>query len=870
MVTQALTIYSQCRTFNHVYLFKSNGDQSLTLKIFDQAQEELIKTAAPAANLSAWSKIENAQTLLSLFIQSNLIPPDLIPTAPLADPTHDLQQLILHAKSKVSVETENMKQFTCPITFEVFEDPVIDDHGHTFEKTAIERERQRNKNLCPISREPIASLTPNRDIKNAIDEWKKQDPIPTFTLFKKNNPVLFGKNLETAQLYVEQEEYEEALESYSKAFLYTNDWRNYLEVPKLFEKRADPQKATLAYLYLALYQLQDGKVNEALQTLEHCKKITPSLSQQIDNLLIHLYHADKQTDQAINLALHSAQTLAPTNPQEAIRLYEQVLTLDPCQWTVYQALSVLLQNPQEKAHILLKGACHALDSKEYEIAQELSKEAEKNYEDSFIDRLIDIEFLTKQTPPLLKGKLLSLAQMYEKKNLIAPMVKVYKRLTRLAYDPAYYQKILAHTSGSANNTRWTLAWLSVAIENKDWQSAEQVALAALKTTQEPIPILCQLETVYTQWHDHELNNLWSQLGSAYLRTNQIDLAEKTHQKAYQKFQTLEHALALGGALHRQNKTQESMQVYYDASILALLSDNLESLDLCLRKICKIDPDLACFTSAQKIHVVTQSQIIKLSTKLQQTNAELKVTNEELTRTNEELRQLKEQIKPAPVQVPVQAPPKAQPVAPVQAAISPALPAWVCGAAEWKKYIGDPGVEPPLPPEIIQRLDELNANNVLVLIPETINGRPLDLRLMGELVQKPLQGHATKYKNLILGEYVDRPAKSHWALLTRTVIEGSRNKLLKDEQVVLDSYSQKTKIPYEAPTVLDAAVCNFMEYVRFGTWLYGDNPLTYTWCQEKYNANWHLVVGGGSAAGLLVGNCSRAYESNGVGGLRKSF
>ena len=73
-----------------------------------------------------------------------------------------------------------------------------------------------------------------------------------------------------------------------------------------------------------------------------------------------------------------------------------------------------------------------------------------------------------------------------------------------------------------------------AIENKDWQSAELVAQTALKMTQEPIPILCQLETVYTQWHDHELNNLWSQLGSAYLRIGQIDLAERTYRKDYEK------------------------------------------------------------------------------------------------------------------------------------------------------------------------------------------------------------------------------------------------------------------------------------------------------------------------------------------------
>jgi tetratricopeptide (TPR) repeat protein len=843
MATQPLTqpraIYSQYRTFSHIYLFKSKSDQSLTLKIFDRAQKKLIKIAAPAANLLEWSKIENTQALLSLFIQRNLIPPDFVPPSPVIAPIHDeLQQLILHAKSKVSVETENMKRFACPITFEVFEDPVIDDHGHTFEKTAIEQECRRNHNLCPINRQPISSLTPNRQIKDAIEEWKKQDPIPTFSSFRKNNPVLFSKNLETAQLCVEQEEYGEALESYAKAFLYTNDWRNYLELPKLFEKRADPEKATLAYLYLALYQFQDGKVSEALQTLEHCKKITPLLSQQIDNLLIHLYR--------------------------------QALTIDPCQWTVYSFLSTLLQDPQEKAHILLKGACHALDSKKYETAQGLSKEAEKNYEDSFIDRLIDIEFLSQQTPSLLKGKLLALAQMYAKKNLIAPMVKVYKRLTHLSYDSTYYQEILLHTTNAANKTRWALAWLSAAIENKDWGSAQQTALAALKMTQDPIPILCQLETVYTQWNDYELNNLWSQLGSAYLRTDQIDLAEGTYRKAFEKFQSVENALALGETLRKQGKTEKSVQVYYEASILALLSDNLESLDLCLKNIYQIDPHLACFTSAQKTHVAAQSQIIKLSIKLQQANAELKGAKEELSRTNEELRQLKGQTKPAPIEVPVQAPPKAQPIASVQAVIAPALPAWVCGAAEWKKYIGDPGVEPPLPPDIISRLGELNANNVLVLIPETVNGRPLDFKTLRGLVRKPLQGHATTCRCVNLGEHVDGPApKSHWALLTRTVIKGSRNKRYEEEKPVLDSYSLETGISYEVPTVLDATVCNFMEHVRFGTWLYGEDPWTYTWCQEKYNAEYHLVVGGGSAPGLCVGSSHcRADEDSGVGGLRK--
>ena len=132
--------------------------------------------------------------------------------------------------------------------------------------------------------------------------------------------------------------------------------------------------------------------------------------------------------------------------------------------------------------------------------------------------------------------------------------------------------------------------------------------------------------------------------------------------------------------------------------------------------------------------------------------------------------------------------------------------------------------------------KVHETHVLCLVPQTVNGQPLNLRSLGELVQKPLQGHATKYRHFSIGEYTDPSApKTHWALMTRQVIDGSRNKKYEEEQAVLDSYSQKTKIAYEIPTILDASVCLFMEYVRSGTWLYGDKPWTYTWCQEKYNA-----------------------------------
>jgi tetratricopeptide (TPR) repeat protein len=195
------------------------------------------------------------------------------------------------------------------------------------------------------------------------------------------------------------------------------------------------------------------------------------------------------------------------------------------------------------------------------------------------------------------------------------MVKVYKRLARLHYNSTYYQQIITYTSEN-NRTRWTLAWLSAAIDNEDWSSAEEAATNALKLTNEPIPILCQLVTVYTHWQKNKLNHTLHRLGIEYFVTNQIDLAEKTYRKAYERLQSEENALALGEILNKQNKIPESVQMYYEAINLALRNDNPENLQLCLKKIYLIDPDLIHLTQDQKDLVLNQSQKLKFSIELE--------------------------------------------------------------------------------------------------------------------------------------------------------------------------------------------------------------------------------------------------------------
>jgi hypothetical protein len=199
-----------------------------------------------------------------------------------------------------------------------------------------------------------------------------------------------------------------------------------------------------------------------------------------------------------------------------------------------------------------------------------------------------------------------------------------------------------------------------------------------------------------------------------------------------------------------------------------------------------------------------------------------------------------------------------------------------GPKEWFIHFGTHLRNVPrLPPNIAEILssdcpfwpsNKVHETHLLVLVPQTVGGQPLTLKILGELVKKPLTGPATQYSYFKLGEYTDPAAPpSHWVLLTRDVIEGSRSKSYLDQQTLL---SQKGQGAYAVPTILDATVCIFMEYVWSGICLYSDSLYTYTRCQEEYNTEWQLGVGGFAPGGLLISSSGSACEVSGVGGSRK--
>ena len=195
---------------------------------------------------------------------------------------------------------------------------------------------------------------------------------------------------------------------------------------------------------------------------------------------------------------------------------------------------------------------------------------------------------------------------------------------------------------------------------------------------------------------------------------------------------------------------------------------------------------------------------------------------------------------------------------------------------WEQYFGAIGEEPALPDDLEEILDspcpfwhgrQVRDTHLLALIPSHVAGKPLTLNYLGELIQSPKGGgHGTKYRNYwnAAREALGRqsPESSYWVLMTKDVLEGSRNKSYQDQCALVARHQG-----YTVPGALEAAVVMLLHHVRKGERLYSDNPDTYTRCREKDKNGDPVVVGGFSSVGFNVSYDS-SDDHNGVAGLRK--
>jgi hypothetical protein len=170
--------------------------------------------------------------------------------------------------------------------------------------------------------------------------------------------------------------------------------------------------------------------------------------------------------------------------------------------------------------------------------------------------------------------------------------------------------------------------------------------------------------------------------------------------------------------------------------------------------------------------------------------------------------------------------------------------------KWKENIGKVGNAdgsplPSLPVEIQKILKSscriwpnktIGETHILVLLPETVNGKLLTLKIFGELLKKIFKNEKG-YGNVlskILEEHGDKPIeKSCWVLMPKKVLPGSKNKSFFLQEEMIKTLSEATSKPYKTPEALAAALCIFAMYCNRGEIRFFSRELTR--CQEATNS-----------------------------------
>eukprot|EP00249_Psilotum_nudum_P005284 c18735_g1_i2 orf=316-3018(+) len=81
--------------------------------------------------------------------------------------------------SRQSHKVKPPDEFICVLTRQLYTDPVTLETGYTFERSAVQAWLDNNKTACPVTGQPLNSLTipmTNLVMKRLVEKWKKDNP----------------------------------------------------------------------------------------------------------------------------------------------------------------------------------------------------------------------------------------------------------------------------------------------------------------------------------------------------------------------------------------------------------------------------------------------------------------------------------------------------------------------------------------------------------------------------------------------------------------------------------------------------------------------------------------------------------------------
>ena len=407
--------FYQCRNFKWIYLFTAKDSGIMSLEIFDIFQKRVFKH-----NFSA-----TTQSFLYHIQKGNISISSLTNNLPEKYRTPERYKICVYS---IALQSFYKKLLQC-IEEHSMQNSAIPNIGASFKNSGVTQKITKKTNyspncaIIPFKGNNLAKLVIRylraRNYRYSIQRIN----IEKFTRPKKHrktNRSFIENAKQKAFSYERQKKYATALEYYKTVFLHTNDWHYYSKVPILLRMMNQHSKKSLAYLHLAKYQLDTGAVKEAIATLKHYKHIRPSpaIDLILNDLYLFMNKARQVTDLLAKLTVETLEgTLVP---------YNDILERSHLQLS-YVELAKLVTSPEEKAHILCKGALEACFAKQYTKAKNLMQQARDLVKNSVLNELVFLkicEVLGEKTQP----KLLDLARTLYRGRQWQAMLKAYKML----------------------------------------------------------------------------------------------------------------------------------------------------------------------------------------------------------------------------------------------------------------------------------------------------------------------------------------------------------------------------------------------------------------------------------------------------------
>lgn len=182
--------------------------------------------------------------------------------------------------------------------------------------------------------------------------------------------------------------------------------------------------------------------------------------------------------------------------------------------------------------------------------------------------------------------------------------------------------------------------------------------------------------------------------------------------------------------------------------------------------------------------------------------------------------------------------------------------------------------------------QVRDDHILPLIPQEL-GTIREMRSLFEAYGDKTYGkgkHPLKVSNYYDGlyefnsYYADRQAPpTHFALITKTILPGTRNKSAKKQTDKVDALREKALVQYEEPTLRDMIAAIFLYYIATGEMLFprkkdnNSDDIIYTRCL-KLEGRKYVLVGNFDFKGLTVWDYDDYFnnpqrEKFGIAGVR---